>query len=167
MKARGIQPFVFAVALTVVFCLSFGFACETAWGAELGDWLITPEEAALPPAPPDVLAGGMRFGIGRGVPDTGPIIEVIKPASEKVVMIPVEVSIEFLPRGAPVDFSTLKVTVVKLFSIDITNRVIPFASPAGIHIPDARLPSGAHTVRISLADRDGGFTRKQITLRVP
>jgi hypothetical protein len=57
--------------------------------------------------------------------------------------------------------------VVKLVSIDITDRVRPYTSPQGIHIPDARLPSGTHIVRISVADTAGGVSRKQITVSIP
>lgn len=134
-----------------------------------GIWLITPEEAAMPAALPEQsrLQGGMPFDIGRELPDTGPMIELLKPNDGMFTPVPVEVSIRFEPRAAPVDVSTLKVMVVKLVLIDITDRVRPYTSPQGIQIPDARLPSGTHIVRISLADAAGGVSRKQITVSVP
>jgi len=134
-----------------------------------GVWLITPEEAAMPPSPDETIhpRGVMPFDIGREAPDTGPMIELLKPNDGRSTPGPVEVSIRFEPRAAPVDLSTLKVMVVKLISIDITERVRPYTSPQGIQIPDARLPSGTHTVRISLADTAGGFSRKQVTVSIP
>lgn len=136
-------------------------------------WLITPEEAAKPGAPanadalnPFTTRGLSPLEVGRDV-DTGPMIEVLKPSVKKVETTPVEVSVKFAPRSAPVDISSLKVQVVKLIPIDITDRVRPYTDPEGIHIPDARLPSGEHKVRISLSDKDGGMTRKEMTVTIP
>jgi len=141
----------------------------SAAGLAQGIWLITPEEAAMPPSPDETIhsRGGMPFDIGREVPDTGPMIELLKPNDGTSTPVPVEVSIRFEPRAAPVDLSTLNVMVVKLISIDITERLRPYTSPQGIQIPDARLPSGTHTVRISLADTAGGVSRKQVTVSIP
>ena len=93
------------LAFCVVFaCLAWGGA---AWAAGPGEgvWLVTPEEAALPPAPADQITtrGLGPFEVGREVPDTGPLIEVVKPAGGKMQSPPVEVSVKFAPRGAPVD----------------------------------------------------------------
>ncbi len=129
-----------------------------------GFWLVTPDEAAMPPASTE--KGGQPFEAGREPPDTGPLIEVLKPAEGDSVAVPLEIAVKFVPRSAPVDLSSLKVTVVKFLDIDITDRVRPFATPAGIQIPDARLPAGEHRVRITVADASGGVSRKQLTLTV-
>jgi hypothetical protein len=168
-----IQPRVQAFGriglLFLVGGVVLGLAALSPAALAQGVWLITPEEAAMPAAPLEQsrLQGGMPFDIGREVPDTGPMIELLKPNDGTSTPVLVEVSIRFEPRAAPVDLSTLKVMVVKLISIDITERVRPYASPQGIQIPDARLPSGTHTVRISLADTAGGFSRKQVTVSIP
>jgi len=145
-----------------------GLVCCGAVRAEDGVWLITPEEAATPTAPPDELRlqGGTPFEVGDEAPDTGPVIEILKPSENKPLSAPLEIAIKFTPRHAPVDLSTLKVTVLKLISIDLTDRLRPFASQEGIRIADARLPSGEHTVRISLADVAGGLSRKLITVKI-
>ena len=129
-----------------------------------GFWLITPEEAAAPPASTE--KGGQPLDIGREPPDTGPLIEVLKPVPGAPLAVPLEIAVKFVPRSAPVDLSSLKVTVVKFIGIDITDRVLPFATPAGIQIPDAKLPAGEHTVRITVADASGGVSQKQLTLTV-
>lgn len=129
-----------------------------------GFWLITPEEAATPPASTE--KRGQPFDAGREPPDNGPLIEVLKPVPGAPIAVPLEIAVKFVPRSAPVDLSSLKVTVVKFIGIDITDRVRPFATPAGIQIPDAKLPSGEHTVRIAVADASGGVSRKQLTLTV-
>ena len=125
-----------------------------------GFWLITPEEAAMPaePAYPTTTKGLGPFDIGREARDTGPLIEVVKPEGGKVQSPPVEVSVKFAPRNAPVDVSSLKVLVVKFIPIDITDRVRPYTTAEGIEIPDAKLPSGEHKVRLSLSDSTGGVT---------
>jgi len=134
-------------------------------------WLITAEEAATPGAPANnvdqfTTRGLGPFEVGREL-DTGPLIEVLKPATNKVEVTPVEVSVKFAARSAPVDISSLKVQVVKLVPIDITERVRPYTDIQGIHIPDAKLPSGEHKVRISLADKEGGLTRKEMVVTIP
>lgn len=145
-----------------VFLLALAGGAQAA--GQDGFWLITPEEAAMPPASTE--QRGRPFDAGREPPDTGPLIEVLKPAQGAPIAVPLEIAVKFVPRSAPVDLSSLNVTVVKFIGIDITDRVRPFATSAGIQIPDARLPSGEHTVRITVADASGGVSRKQLTLTV-
>ena len=153
-----------AIGLMAVGAVLLIFAARAAAAGQDGFWLITPEEAATPPAATD--KRGQPFDAGREPPDNGPLIEVLKPVSGAPIAVPLEIAVKFVPRSAPVDLSSLKVTVVKFIGIDITDRVRPFATPAGIQIPDARLPSGEHTVRITVADASGGVSRKQLTLTV-
>ena len=129
-------------------------------------WLVTPEEAAMPPAPEEQVAPRGLIEAGREEPDTGPLIDVLKPLIGKAQAAPLEILVKFASRNAPVDVASLQVTLVKFIPIDITERVRPFTSPEGIRIPDARLPSGEHTVRISLADKGGGVSRKQMTVTI-
>lgn len=126
---------------------------------EKGVWLITPEEAAMAPKK---MPRDSQTPFEAEV-SLGPIIEVLKPSHEGSVLPPVEVDIKFLPRLRPVDLASLKVTVVKLINIDITDRVLPYASSAGIHVPAAQLPSGRHIVRVSIADQDGLRSAKELT----
>lgn len=60
-------------------------------------WLITPEEAALPPASPVErgLKGGGPLDIGREPPDIGPIIEVLKPTEGAPQAPPIEIAVRF------------------------------------------------------------------------
>lgn len=163
-----IRPVNLSLALCVVFASLAGDGAVYAAGPSEEFWLITPEEAALPaePAGRVTTPGGLPFDVGREAPDTGPLIEVIKPEASKVQSAPLEVSVKFAPRNAPVDVSSLKVQVVKFVPIDITDRVRPYASTEGIEIPDARLPSGEHRVRINLSDIAGGMTRKEMTVTI-
>jgi len=130
-------------------------------------WLITPEEAAMAPAAnePQLHEKGLS-NIGRGAPAIGPIIEVIEPEGQKAYPSPVPILVRFKERLASIDLATLKVTLLKFFSIDITDRVKPYASLTGIDISNAPLPSGEHTILVSLEDTKGNVTKKELTLRI-
>ncbi len=169
MKHEPVNTWWVAGCLIIAGAMVFSMSQARAAGSEQGVWLITPEEAAQPAAPEGMLSppGGKPFDVGREAPDTGPMIELMKPEEGASRPAPLEVLVRFTPRSAPVDLSTLAVTVVKLISIDITDRVRPYTSPEGINIPDAKLPSGKHTVRISVGDAGGGVSRKQLTVSVP
>ena len=162
MRSHGIRNTMLSLLLVGMLALAGGVNAEA---GQPEFWLVTPEEAAMAPAPGQ--PGGAQVEVSREPPDTGPIIEVLKPAEGTTPTVPLEVSIRFAPRDAPVDMNTLQVAVVKFITIDITDRVRPYVSPAGIQIPDAKLPSGRHTVRISLGDASGGVSNKQMTMSIP
>lgn len=167
-RSHVIRPVNHLLALCVVLAgLAWGgAACATRPSDAV--WLVTPEEAAMPSAPADQITtrGLGPFEIGREAPDTGPLIEVLKPEGGKAQSPPVAVSVKFAPRNAPVDVSSLKVQVVKLIPIDITDRVRPYVTAEGIEIPDAKLPSGEYKVRLSLSDNAGGISRKEMTVTI-
>lgn len=126
-------------------------------------WLITPQEAAMAPAPEGLSGGEIPVG---GESDLGPKIEVVKPTDGGSAPSPVEVDVKFAPKLSPVDLASLKVSVVKFINIDITDRVRAHASANGIHVPGAQIPLGKHTVRISIADQDGLRSVKDVTFEV-
>jgi hypothetical protein len=125
-------------------------------------WLVMPEEAAM--APPGAASGPRSRGPRS---ETGPIIEVLRPVIEGPTSVPIEIEVQFIPRQAPVDVGSLKVILLKLINLDITDRVKPYTSSTGIHIPNAKLPSGHHDLRITLADVDGNMSNKQVSLTIP
>ena len=127
-------------------------------------WLITPEEAGMAPA--EEVPGGGEFKIGSEEMDLGPKIEVLKPTNGGSAPPPVEVLIKFLPNPKAVDLASLIVSVVKLFTIDITDRVRDHATADGIHVQQAKIPAGKHKVRISIADIDGLRSVKDVTFEV-
>lgn len=126
-------------------------------------WLITPEEAMMAPASGKLESGPTQFSAASSL---GPKIEVRKPPEGSSMPSPVEVDIKFMPKMNPVDPASLKVSVIKLIDIDITDRVRTYATEDGIHVPAAQLPSGKHTVRISIADRDGLRSAKDVTFEI-
>jgi hypothetical protein len=146
---------MFVLATTCLFC-SLGLT--EAPPVEEDVWLITPEEAAAPPQPPERPT--------RGIFDKGPLIELITPAETMTVSVPVQIWIQFKSIRAPVDLETLRVTMGILASFNITERVRPYASADGIRIPNARMPSGKYHLRIRIGDTNGDITVKQFTVEV-
>lgn len=129
-------------------------------------WLITPEEAAMAPAPETSPLGGGLIDAGRDEISAGPLIEILKPADGGQVPSPLEVAVRFVPRLEPVDVASLKVSIVKFITIDITDRIRPYATAEGIQLKEAKIPSGKHRVRIALSDTAGGTSVKELSLEV-
>lgn len=137
--------------------------------AESGFWLITPEEAAMAPVAVDphaIRERGLFGGDEPALSNTGPQIQLRKPGVGAEPSSPLDIEIQFIPRDAPVDLSTIKVTLVKIIDIDLTERVKPYVTVEGLHIKDAKLPSGEHTVRVSLGDTKGGVTVTQLVIKI-
>lgn len=122
--------------------------------------LVTPQEAALPDASPG------PYEAGRDI-ETGPVVEIVAPEKGKSYKAPVPILIKFIPKnGKEIDISTLKVEYLKSWSIDITYKVLPYTTKDGINIPEADLPTGNHTIRLSVADVAGITTRVLIVVTV-
>ena len=129
-------------------------------GAANPVWLIMPEEAALP----EHVHNEKLTNLSMPLPNTGPDIQLARPLMGTANASPLEIKIQFQPRKAPIDLSTLNVTLVKWINIDLTDRVKDYTTPEGIHILKAELPSGEYTVRVTLGDTDGGMTVKQVNI---
>lgn len=144
--------------------LAMAVLCSPSKGeATTGDWLITPEEAAM--APPSDPPRGI-IGVGREDISTGPVIEVVEPLNGGRGPMPIQVLIRFTPRAEPVDLSSLRVTLVKFIQIDITDRIKPFVTLEGIDVKEAKIPPGKHRVRISVSDKAGGVSVKEVSFEV-
>jgi hypothetical protein len=129
--------------------------------------LITPEEAML--ADVESIEDKTTFNVGREItlPDTGPVIEVISPKDGGVYKAPLPIELKFIPKeGTEVDPNGLKVEYLKFITIDITDRVKPYADPTGIHVEKADLPLGKHTIRVTIPDSEGGVSSKKLTATI-
>ena len=159
-SARHVGTSFITIVMGLGFLLAPGSA-QSASDKEL--WLITPEEAAMASAkkPPD--RDLTQIGAESSL---GPKIEVLKPPDGSVTPSPVEVDVKFRPTISPVDPASMKVTLIKFIDVDITDRVRGYASADGIYVPAAKLPSGKHTVRVSIADQDGLRSAKDVTFEV-
>lgn len=140
---------------TRVFMVRFR---HTAAAAASRDWLVTPEEADQ--------ARTRQLVPNKSDPD-GPVINVRVPGEIKEVKPPVTIDVAFEPKdGQTVDLKTLKVTYLKLFDIDITDRMKPYLTPTGIYSQNAKLPPGEHTIEISVKDTAGRTTVELFSFKV-
>ena len=121
-------------------------------------WLITPDEAALADAPLEAPPPKVRLRGKTAASPAGPVVEMVNPVDGQPTRAPVSIYIKFTPNPSPIDLATLKVQVLKIIKIDITDRLRPYVKPDGIHIDDGRIPAGHYRLRLSLADVDGHQT---------
>jgi len=120
--------------------------------------LITPKEAALPPA-----AGTLATrGISRG-----PAIKLASPEADTPVAAPFDFKVNFEPRGdAKIDPSSVKVVYMKSPFVDLTPRLKNAISANGIDFAKADVPSGTHTIRVTVKDSEGRETNSVLNLVV-
>lgn len=147
--------------LTIPIGLVIGvLMCGTAFAGSMeANWLISPGEAALAPAPDD----GIR---SRGLSDAGPVIDIVKPEDGSVTSGAAEFLIRFLSKTVTIDLTSLKVTLLKFISIDLTDRLKPYVNLEGIALKDAKVPTGTYRIRISLSDAQGKTSTKEISFEV-
>lgn len=120
--------------------------------------LITPEEARLPP--PKIAVAMSARGVTRG-----PQIEVIQDADP--TKSPTHFQLKFVAHGgAKIDPATVQMTYLRTPDVDLTQRIKPFVTDAGIDIPNAVVPPGAHALRVDLKDSDGRAASLNFTLNV-
>jgi hypothetical protein len=133
----------------LVLCL-IGLALVAVAAPAAAFELVTPAEAALPP-------GTLPTLDLRGSPTRGPLITVVSPPPGAGLMhSPVDLKLQFRAfGGAEVDPNSVVVTYLKDPAIDITQRLTPFISAAGITVPQADVPAGKHQFWIELKDKDG------------
>ncbi len=122
--------------------------------------LITAAEAAKPN---QKIMKGMRT---PPEPSDGPILEFVTPKDGATVGKPVPIEVNFKAKDAPVQIESLEVTYLKLFSIDITDRIRPYATADGIHIKEADLPAGTHRVKFSLKDTEDRLTERTLSVTI-
>ena len=160
MDTRRIMPWLRVSMIGSVMSL----VCLIVTGpAAAGDWLITPEEAAMAPA---LEAGKGLLEVGREDITAGPVIDVVEPANGSREPMPVQVLIRFTALSEPLDLASLKVFLIKFIQIDITDRIRPYVTPDGIQVKEAKIPPGKHRVRISLADRTGAVSVREVAFEV-
>jgi hypothetical protein len=166
-KSSGFKLAPFRAVLLAIFIYSSGL-----WYADpsYAVMLLSPEEARLGEIPAkdaerEPLAE-QRFIIPESTV-AGPDIRVLSPEPEKAYQSPLKVMMKFIPReGTQVDLSSLKVECLKVFTINITDRIREYITSQGINVDKAELPSGAHKIRVTLGDTGGGVTSKVFTVKV-
>jgi hypothetical protein len=146
-------------AALIFSLLTFGpFPAGSACGQPMV--LVAEDEGAMEEAPTGL------FEIGRNL-DTGPEIIIIAPEGGGEYNSPLEINVKFLSRGErEVDLATLRVDYLKIITISLTKRVLPYTTKEGILIRDAKLPSGRHKIRVTIGDIDGGMTQETFIVKV-
>lgn len=171
---RGLTRREFGRVCRVLFALAGLSACASlqegsAPGPDLVV-LVTPEEAALPDAPepaPGARIERRTFGLRREEAPQGPDIVVQSPEAGKTYRPPVPIDVRFVSRkDAPIDPDSLRVTYLKFWGIDITDRVKEYLVEDRIQVPNAKLPSGRHRIRVSISDQKGATTIQDFSLRI-
>jgi hypothetical protein len=115
--------------------------------------LISLEEAALPEYAGD-REPRLRSALG------GPRIEILAPdmkASDKPsINKPVVINVKFEALdGANVAMDSLRVIYLRLFGIDITDRLRPYVKGSAIAVDEADIPVGDHSIRVEIKDNLG------------
>ncbi|MBI5409170.1 MAG: hypothetical protein HZA14_07380 [Nitrospirae bacterium] len=148
------KKYLFISMLMSLFILGLAFAASESFT------LVTKEEGALKEAPHGL------YEVGRHL-NNGPDIKIVSPQLDDKNKLPVKLAILFVPvEGKEVDLAKLKVEYLKLITIDLTDRVLPYTTKEGIKIEKADLPSGKHTIRITVGDVSGGVTEQIFTMKL-
>jgi hypothetical protein len=123
--------------------------------------LVTAAEAALP-------AGAVPALDLRGSPTRRPIVTVVSPPPGAGLMhSPLSLKLQFRAfGGSEIDPGSVVVTYLKDPAIDITQRLMPFITAAGIDVSQADVPAGAHQFWIELKDKDGRIGGGEFSFQV-
>ncbi|NIQ02455.1 MAG: hypothetical protein GWM98_20470 [Nitrospinaceae bacterium] len=131
---------------------------------------ITAEEAALPDRKPEKLQfrGSATREPINGHMEIGPEIKVVKPETTENPLKKVDIDILFEknPMGEEIDMKSLRVTYLKLFDIDITERVLPYVHGRRIQARQIDFPSGKHEIEIKIRDVDQVESRRTLSIMV-
>lgn len=120
--------------------------------------LITPEEARLPSADP---GAAPERNLTRG-----PGIEAVAPPPIGVSGT-FRLAVKFKPRNSvAIDPESVRVTYRRQPEVDLTARLKPFVTAAGIEAPAVIVPPGKHVIVIEAIDKEGRTGRSQMTLTV-
>lgn len=122
--------------------------------------LITAEEAAAP----DLDPAEWHLEVSRA--DGGPEIQVISPRMGESIKKPVLIDVRFIKGEKEIDPSTIKLEYLKFITIDLTPRVKDYLTKDGVKVSNVNLPSGTHTIRLSVGDTGGAVTRQVFTFEV-
>ena len=123
---------------------------------------ITQQEAALPPMKPtetrkknSLETGTESFSINN-LSTAGPIIKIEKPDPDKLYNDLIDILIHFgkNPIGESVDMTSLRVIYLKMFGIDITDRILPYVKETRIDANGIKFPEGKHEFEIRIKDKE-------------
>jgi hypothetical protein len=139
-------------------------ACALSVGFANGAELVTEEEATAS------RESVLMVNVALGSADlNAPVIELVTPDNlANPIKNPFVMEISFVPKnGSIVDFSTFK-AFYGVFKIDITDRLMKQASRTekGLKLDNVSVPSGSHSITLTVKDKDQRTVEKQIKFRV-
>jgi len=134
---------------------------------------ITEQETALPARKPSEKKAGSLSKSDQAFPVSdqsmaGPIINIDKPNQKLIYKNLIDVAIRFTknPFGEPVDMGSLKVVLLKLWDIDLTERVRSFIKGTNIEASGLKFPSGEHEIDIRIKNQEKMESRQIFTIKV-
>ena len=123
---------------------------------------ITEEEAALPAMKTSEIKSNdlpestdQPFQVKKqGI--AGPIIKIEKPDPDQLYddLIDILISFDKNPIGEPVNMNSLRVVYLKMFGIDITDRIRPYVTETRIDANGIKFPEGEHEFEIRIKDNE-------------
>lgn len=115
--------------------------------AQGGVWLVTSQEAALPPS--------ATSHAGRSI-TRGPAIRQVSPNGTVSANRPFDLRVEFAGRGGEkINPATAQVSILRGGIINITDRLKPFITAGGIEMPAAMVPPGIYVLEVAVSDAGG------------
>ena len=98
----------------------------------------------------------------------GPFIKVEKPDPDHLYndLIDILISFEKNPIGEPVDMKSLRVIYLKMFGIDITDRILPYVNETRIDANGIKFPEGEHEFEIRIKDSEQMESSEIIKIKV-
>ena len=154
------KPKRFLILITVILFLNITGQGKTE-DRKTTSW-ITQQEAALHPMKPtetrkknSLETGTEPFSINN-LSMAGPIIKIKKPDPDKLYNDLIDILIHFdkNPIGGSVDMSSLRVIYLKMFGIDITDRILPYVKETRIDANGIKFPEGKHEFEIRIKDKE-------------
>jgi hypothetical protein len=125
-------------------------------GAQAGVWLVTSQEAAMPPS--------ATSNAGRSI-TRGPAIRQVSPAAPVAANQPFDLRVDFAGRGGEkINLASAQVLILRGGNLNITQRVKPFITAGGIEMPAAMVPAGTHVLQVTVADSGGRQTIANIEI---
>ena len=149
--------------LSIVFMAVILFLNVSSYGSaeekKTNSW-ITKKEASLPPMKhpkrenknPEEFKN-QPFSVNKQS-TTGPIIKIEKPDPDKLYndLIDILISFDRNPIGESVDMKSLRIIYLKMFGIDITDRILPYVKETRIDANGINFPEGEHEFEIRIKD---------------
>jgi|ERR1041385_8726601 hypothetical protein len=128
--------------------------------AHAGNVLIKAEEASLP-APPTTASVTL---VTRGITRKPNVILVTPGAS---VSSPFNLQFKFEAHGGShIKPGTFRMIYMRTPNVDLTARVKPFVTAAGVDMAGAEVPPGQHIIRVTISDSENREGSAVFTLNV-